>query len=299
MSGSMRTGPAAHDPEFRGIDPAALGHLLKQMNSANRAIQGWLNAHPPPPGVPATGYQRAQDVSVWVTEQLSMLTRRYNYAITHPDPGGGPSTPAPMPSRPKTPRTGGQGTGGGVGSVAPPKRPPKTPRTTPKGAGDIGHFPDRRTAEKAARADAIAVNRALKEHKPIPPDVWKRLKANADDPDYTETLIDRLGPGGIADLIKRAAGNEARLHVIQKALGTASHHLNMNAAWIKALLAEADLNGTRAVTIDLLLHADMSARTRAALAKLGLLPHVPTVPRKDAEPWHVPPPAHVPRHIPG
>lgn len=293
-SGSMRTGPAARDPEFRGIDPAALGHLLKQMNAANRAIQGWLNAHPPPPGVPAGGYQRAQDVSVWVSGQLSMLTRRHNYAITHPDTGGGPAAPAPLPAHPKVPRTGGTG-GGGKVKVTPP---PKSPHTTPKGAGyELGNFPDRKAAEKAARSDAIAVSRAVKDGKPIPADVWKRLKANADDPDYTETLVEKLGPAGTADLINRAAGDQARLKVIRETIGTASHHTNMNTAWLKALLAEADHDGTRAATIDLLIHADMSRRTKDALAKLGLLPKTPGISGTPIEgQWRTPP---VPRHIPG
>lgn len=283
MSGSMRSGPAAGDPQFRGIDPAALGHLVKQMNAAGRAIQGWLNAHPPPPGVSTAGYHRAQEVDVWVTEQISMLTRRYNYAITHPDPAGGVTpTPAP-PRRPRTPVSPSPGGGGGVRPVTPPRR--KQPPTTPKGAGPIGNFPTRKAAEKAARADALIINRAIKQGEPIPDEVWKRLKANADDPDYTETLIERLGPAGVADLLKRAAGNEARLDVIQEAIAVASHHANLNVAWIKALLAEAERNGTRAVTVQVLIQADMSRRTREALAKLGLLPQIPTVPSSEATPY--------------
>jgi hypothetical protein len=273
MSGSMRTGPAAGDPEFRGIDPVALGHVLKQMNAADRAIQGWLNAHPPPPGVSTQGYHRAQEVSVWVTEQLSMLTRRYNYAITHPDSGGG-ITPAPAPpQRPRTPSVP-PARGGEEGiTVAPPPRRP----TTPKGAGgELGNFPTRKAAEKAARADALAVGRAIKEGRPIPGDFWQRLKANADDPDYTETLYDRLGPAGTADLIKRAGGDEAKLKAIRESLGTASHHHTMNVAWIKAVLAEAERDGTTAVAISVLTQADMSQRTQDALAKLGLLPQTQT-----------------------
>ncbi|SEF48038.1 hypothetical protein SAMN04489712_101148 [Thermomonospora echinospora] len=270
MSASMRNGPAAGDPEFRGIDPDALGHLLKQMNAANRAIIGWLDAHPPPAGVPATGHQRAQEVSVWVAEQLGMLNRRYNYAITHPDTGGGIRTGPAVPPRPAIPGTGGQGGGSGLGDGV---APPRSPRTTPKGAGDdLGTFPNRQDAQKAARADAFVINRALKEGRPIPDEVWRRLGQHADDPDYTEELYDRLGPAGIADLIRRAAGDEARLRAISESLGTASFHLPMNAAWLKALLAEADRDGTRDITVRVLLDADMSRRTDDALARLGLLP---------------------------
>ncbi|REE99571.1 hypothetical protein [Thermomonospora umbrina] len=270
MSSSMRTGPAAADPEFRGIDPDALGHLLKQMSAADRAIQAWLTAHPPPPGVPTAGHRRAQEVSVWVMEQLSMLNRRYNYAITHPDPAGGVNTGPGARTGPSAPRSGGPGDSGW--------RPPRG--TTPKGAGpDTGNFRNRKDAQRAARLDAFLIKRSLEDGKPIPGDVWQRLKENADDPDYTEELYDRLGPAGVADLIKRAAGDEARLKAIAESLGVASHHLGMNTAWLKALLAEADRDGTRDLVLRVLRDAEMSPRTDDALRRLGLPPAAPVPPR--------------------
>lgn len=276
MSGSMRAAAAA-DPGFRGIDPAALGQLVKQLNAADRAIQGWLNAHPPPPGVAAEGYHRAQDAGVWVSEQISMLTRRYNYAITHPDPVGGVTpAPAPPPRRAVPPAPAPGGGGAGVRPGRPPVRTP--PPATPRGAGPIGHYPDRRAAQRAARSDALVIGRAVEHREPIPDEVWKRLKANADDPDYTETLYERLGPAGTADLIRRAAGNDARLKVIQDSIGVASHHADLDAAWIRALLAEADRDGTRAAAVQVLTHAGVSRRTQAALVRLGLLPAGPTAP---------------------
>ncbi|HEX2314758.1 MAG TPA: hypothetical protein VHJ17_13535 [Thermomonospora sp.] len=275
MSSSMRTGPAAADPQFRGIDPAALGHLLKQMSAADRAIQAWLAAHPPPPGVSAAGHRRAQEVSVWVTEQLSMLTRRYNFAITHPDPGGGVRPGPGAPPLPSTPPSGGHGGPGGPRWSPPrPSPPPRQPRgLTPKGAGpDTGVFTTRRDAQRAARLDAQVVRRNLDAGRELPDDVWRRLAANAHDPDYTEELYDRLGPAGVADLIAAAAGNADRLGALADSLGTASFHLGMNAAWIRAVLAEADRDGTRDVVLRVLLDADMSPRTDGALARLGLLP---------------------------
>jgi|GEM_PF-2525980 len=271
MSASMRGGPAARDPQFRGIDPDALGHLLKQMTAANRAIIGWLEAHPPPPGVPVSGHLRAQEVSVWVGEQLGMLHRRYNYAITHPDPAGGPRPVPAAPFAPGVPRA-----NGGGGTAEPPRRSP-----TPRGAGDdIGLFPDRPSAQKAARADALAIERAIKGGGPIPQEVWRRLEQAADDPDYTEELYDRLGPAGVAELIKRAAGDEERLQALSRSLGTASFHLPMNTAWLKALLAEADRLGVRDIAVHVLSQAHFSPRTDAALDRLDLLGPLAPVPQQ-------------------
>uniref|UniRef100_UPI001A954B5E hypothetical protein n=1 Tax=Actinomadura roseirufa TaxID=2094049 RepID=UPI001A954B5E len=98
MTAQMRTGPAARDPGFRGIDPPALNQVIKQLQDAQRAITAWLDGHRPPPGVPAGGYRQADQVAQWAADQLGMLTRRYNFAITHPDGGGGvQATPAPAP----------------------------------------------------------------------------------------------------------------------------------------------------------------------------------------------------------
>ncbi|GAA4094121.1 hypothetical protein [Actinomadura miaoliensis] len=294
MTAQMRTGPAARNADFRGIDPPALNQLLKQMQEAATAIRGWLNGHRPPPGVSAAGYRQADQVAQWTADQLGMLTRRYNYAVTHPDRGGGVQTP-PAPSPAPGP-SGGPGTGatrgvptprGGAGKGGQPSKgggapsrpfkpaPAKPPRnTTPNGAGDIGNFPTREAAAKAARADALAVSAALKDHKPVPDQVWKHLKANADDPDYTEKLYERLGPAGVAALLQAADGNKTRLGFVQESLGTASHHLTMDVTWLRTLLEEAESREVRSVAVQVLTGADMSQKARDALAKLGL--HGPT-----------------------
>ncbi|MEU8120210.1 hypothetical protein AB0C21_16005 [Spirillospora sp. NPDC049024] len=279
MAAQMRTGPAARDPEFRGIDPPALNQVIRQLQDAQNAIQGWLNGHRPPPGVSAAGYRQADEVARWAAEQLGMLTRRYNFAVTHPSPGGGvdvPPAPAPAPSPRKT-------GGGPVGTprpvTAPPHRTPPAkavPQPTPHGAGDIGDFPDRPAAARAARADAVAVTTAVQEGRPVPDPVWKHLKAGAGDPDYTEKLYERLGPAAAAELLKAAQGDRARLTAVQQSLGMASHHLPMDVKWLRAFLAEADRAGIRPVAVQVLLGADMSARTREAVARLDLHPSAAT-----------------------
>ncbi|TNY36262.1 hypothetical protein [Thermomonospora catenispora] len=270
---SMRTGPAARDPQFRGIDPAALGQLIRQMHDADKAIMGWLAAHPPPAGVSAEGHRRAQEVAVWVAEQLSMLHRRHNYAITRPDPAGGVRPGPTPPPRSPTPRTGGdRGAGNGPRPVAVPPKAPSAPRLTPHGAGpDLGAFPDQRSAHKAARSDALAVARAERAGGPLPEGVWRRLEQNAGDPDYTAELYERLGPAGTAALIRRAAGEEARLEALSGSLGTASFHLGMNTVWLRTLLTESQRLGVRDTAEAVLLRADMSPRTDQALARLGVL----------------------------
>ncbi|MBX6770024.1 MAG: hypothetical protein IRY90_23210, partial [Actinomadura rubrobrunea] len=82
MTAQMRTGPAARDADFRGIDPPALNQLIRQMQEAAAAIRGWLDTHRPPPGVSAAGYRQADRVAQWTVDQLGMLTRRYNFAVT-------------------------------------------------------------------------------------------------------------------------------------------------------------------------------------------------------------------------
>uniref|UniRef100_UPI001A955137 hypothetical protein n=1 Tax=Actinomadura roseirufa TaxID=2094049 RepID=UPI001A955137 len=146
------------------------------------------------------------------------------------------------------------------------------PAPTPHGAGDLGAFPDRPAAAKAARVDAIAVTAALHDHKAVPDAVWKHLKANARDPDYTEKLYERLGPARAADLVAAAHGDPARLKVIEESLGTSSHHLTMDVTWLRAFLAEADRAGVRPAAVRVLTGADMSKRTREAVAKLHLHP---------------------------
>ncbi|URN02506.1 hypothetical protein LUW74_03405 [Actinomadura madurae] len=270
MTAQMRTGPAARDPGFRGIDPPALDQVIRQMQDAQNAIQGWLNGHRPPPGVPAAGYKQADEVARWAAEQLGMLTRRYNYAVTNPSPGGG--VDAPPPPRP-APSPGSPGRAP-VGTPRPVTPPPRrtAPEPTPSGAGEIGGFPTRQAAARAAKTDALAVVASVQDGRPVSGTVWKHLKANADDPDYTEKLYERLGPAATAALLKDAQGHEARLRVVQESLGTSSHHLTMDVKWLRAFLAEADRVGVRPVAVQVLLGADMSARTREAVARLDLRP---------------------------
>lgn len=273
MTAQMRTGPAARDPEFRGIDPPALDQVIRQLQDAQNAIQGWLNAHRPPPGVSAAGYRQADQVAQWAADQLGMLSRRYNYAVSHPSPGGGvaaPPPPAPAP-RPGGTAPAPVGTPRPVRPPSPEAAPPKfTPEPTPRGAGDIGNFPTRQAAAKAAKADALTVVAAVQDGRPVPDSVWKHLKANADDPDYTEKLYERLGPAAAADLLKAAGGDEARLEAVQESLGVASRRLAMDVTWLRAFLAEADREGVRPAAVQVLTGAAMSERTRAAAAKLDL-----------------------------
>ncbi|MFC5754036.1 hypothetical protein [Actinomadura rugatobispora] len=277
MTAQMRTGPAARHADFRGIDPPALGQLIKQVQDANTAIRSWLNGHRPPPGVSAAGYRQAEQAAQWAADQLGMLTRRHAYAMTHPDGGGGvevPPAPAPLP---RTPGTGTPGPGGTPEPVrAQPPRgsgsPARPPSTTPNGAGDLGNFPTRQDAAKAAKADALAVAAAVQDRRPVPEQVWKHLKENAGDPDYTEKLYERLGPAAAADLLKAAAGDQARVGAVRESLGTASHHLTMDVRWLRAFLAEADRAGVHPVAVQVLTGADMSRRTREAIGKLDLQP---------------------------
>ncbi|MBE1535197.1 hypothetical protein [Actinomadura algeriensis] len=286
MTAQMRTGPAARDPNFRGIDPPALDRLIGQMQEAQSAIRGWLNAHRPPAGVSAAGYRQADEVAQWVGNQLGMLSRRYTYAMTHPDGGSMQSPPAPSPT-PETGRAPVEAAGGAPAPVAPPRRDPvgAAPRApdpgrsgapsaggglSSRGAGDIGSHPDRRTAEKAAEADARALRAAFEDDGAVPAAVWTRLRADADDPDYTARLYERLGPAGAARLLAGAEGDEARLGVIRASLGMASNEVRMDVAWLRAFLAEAERAGVRPVAVQVLAGADWSARTREAAGKLDL-----------------------------
>ncbi|MDL4819935.1 hypothetical protein [Actinomadura opuntiae] len=291
MSAQMRTGPAARDPEFRGIDPPALDQVIRQLRDAQAAISGWLNGHRPPAGVSQAGYRQADEVAHWAAAQLGMLTRRYNFAVTHPDAGGGvdaPPAPAPAPTPPPTKAP---GPGGTPSPVRPPRRtsPVRKVAPTPRGAGDLGGYPDRPAAQKAARADALAVAAAVQGGRAVPDAVWKRLKADARDPDYTETLYERLGPVGAAGLVEAAHGDAARLKVIEESLGTSSHHLAMDVTWLRAFLAEADRAGVRPAAVQVVTEADMSGRTREAIARLHLDPvmHTQSAPaRPGSGPGH-------------
>src|SRR4051812_31822151 len=197
--GAMRAGPARRDPDFRGIDTDALGHLIKQVKDATTAIKSWLNEHPLPPDVPRTGVRMATEVDLWASSQLGMLIRRRNYALTHPDrvhempkPGSpalgagagkaGAGRPGAGNSGTGNSGTGNSGTGksgGGVVRVVPVRggRPPR--HTTPSGAGPhLGNFPTQQAAAKAAAADVLAVRRAAAGHA-VPDEVWRHLRANA------------------------------------------------------------------------------------------------------------------------
>ncbi|MFC4051389.1 hypothetical protein ACFOY4_16990 [Actinomadura syzygii] len=273
--GQMRTGPGARDPQFRGIDPPALDQVIRQLQDAQNAIQGWLNGHRPPPGVPTAGYRQADEVARWAAEQLEMLTRRYNYAVTHPSPGGEVDAP-PAPTPAPTPGTRTPQPAKPPKSVQPP-RGPSQHAPTPRGAGDIGNFPDRKAATKAARTDALAVVASIRDGRPVPDPVWRHLKANADDPDYTGALYERLGPAGAAALLKAAHGDEAKVRAVQEALGVSSHHMTMDARWLRAFLAEADRAGVRPVAVQVLAGADLSPRAREALARIGPRPHAADV----------------------
>jgi hypothetical protein len=248
------------DPNFRGIDPDALGQLVKQVTDAGNAIQSWLNSHQPPAGVSSAGYAAAADVGRWVDGQLGMLTRRRNYALTHPDAGGGMNAPRP-PGLPSA---------GTPGSTPIPVVPRRTRRRiVPSGAGPhIGAYPTTPAAEKAARSDAAAIARAERDHEPVPASVWKRLKADAADPDYTRELIERLGAPGVARLILAAGHGKTDLHVISEALGTASHRMTITRSWLAALLAESARLGDRPTAITVLRGAPLTPRAEAALHKV-------------------------------
>ncbi|WP_207924043.1 hypothetical protein, partial [Actinomadura bangladeshensis] len=179
-----------------------------------------------------------------------------------------------------------------AGPPSPGAAPPtSTPEPTPRGAGGIGNFPTRQAAAKAARTDALAVVAAVQDGRPVPDSVWTHLGANADDPDYTEKLYERLGPTAAADLLKAAGGDGARLEAVRQSLGMSSHHLPMDVKWLRAFLAEADRAGVRPAAVQVLTGAAMSERTRAAIAKLDLraAPH-------HAAPHHAAPHHAAPHH---
>jgi hypothetical protein len=285
--GTMRAGPARRDPDFRGIDTDALGHLIKQVKDATTSIKRWLNEHPLPPDVPRTGVRMATEVDLWASSQLGMLTRRRNYALTHPDRVH--EMPRPGSPPPGLGNAGGKGAGkgigkgtgkgigkgsgagrgGGAGGGVPPRggRPPR--HTTPSGAGQhLGNFPTQQAAAKAATAHVLALKKAESEHSAPPDAVWRQLRDNADDPDYTAAFYTRLGPADTAALIAAAHGDRARLDVISESLGTGSHQAPIDEKWLRALLAGAG-PAHRAEVVQLLHAADLSDKAEAALHRLG------------------------------
>jgi hypothetical protein len=243
---------ARRDPNFRGIDPAALAQLVKQATAAGAAIRGWLGSHQPPPGVSGAGYTAAADVERWLSGQLGMLSRRYNFAVTHPDTGGSVPLPPPIHRLGKTTKT----------TPRPTHGMRKIHRITPSGAGPgLGSYPTTGAAVKAAKADALAIVKAEKDHTKIPATVWHHLTADAKDPDYTTALYQRLGPKGTAELIAAAGHDQARLHVISQSLGTASHHTTFDKKWLEALLAESATLHDRATAITVLNGAHLTGRS--------------------------------------
>jgi hypothetical protein len=116
---------------------------------------------------------------------------------------------------------------------------------------------------KAGAADASAFG---KSHKAS----WKRLSANADDPDYAHGLYDRLGPAGTAHLIKAALGDKDHLKAVETSLGVASHHLTMNEKWLRTMLDEAVRDGVRDDAVRVLERAGLGHRAKVALGHLGL-----------------------------
>jgi hypothetical protein len=232
----------ARDKDFVGVDIDAMARLIHQVGGASSAISAWLRTNGAlPPSVPRTGLRQAAAVDAWVGGQSGMLTRRRNYAITHLSQGG-----HPMP----------QVSAGGLGG--------SPHRTTSAGAGrHVGHFPDVHAAMKAGAADGSAF---VKSHKAI----WQRLAANADDPDYTHGLYDRLGPAGTAHLIKAAVGDKDHLKAVETSLGVASHHMPMNEKWLRTMLDEALRDGVRDDAVRVLDHAGLGHRAKVALGHLGL-----------------------------
>jgi hypothetical protein len=251
---------AARDKDFVGLDIDAMAQLIHQMGGASNAISGWLRTNGAlPPSVPRTGLRQAAAVHTWVGGQPGMLTRRRNYAITHLNKGGH-----------SMPHVSAGGLGGG------------RHRTTATGAGrHVGNFADVHAATKAGAADAPAIRKAGEAHHPVPAAVWKRLAANADDPDYAHGLYDRLGPAGTARLIKAALHDKAHLKTVETSLGVASHHMTMNEKWLRDMLDEALRVGVRDDAVHVLAQAGLGHRARVALGHLGLTEMVGT---------HSPPP---------
>jgi hypothetical protein len=249
----MREGPASRDSQFRGIDTDALSHLIQQIQAAVSQIDHWLSAHPPPDGVQSSGYKQATSTMLWASDQLSMLTRRRNYALTHRDQ---PTVTAPAPP---------------IDVKATPKQTPKPVpkfpevKTKPKhlvltGASEIGGFPDTKAAEKAAASDALAIKTAQQNHQPVPNEVWKHIAAHSHDPEYTAALYKRLGPEGVAQLIKAAGTNQTEIKSITESVTAADYLLHMDGKWIAALLAEADRLNNREHVVQVLNDTPLASR---------------------------------------
>lgn len=274
---------ARRDPNFRGIDTDALGQLVKQTTDAANAIQSWLGSHPAPPGVSASGYTAAADVGRWVGNQLGMLTRRRNFALSHPDQGGNlPTTPPPR----KLGKTNGSGTPAGTpgstpGSGQSPAKPRR--RIVPAGAGPhLGSYPTTSAAVKAATGDVAAIKKALHDHTLIPASVWQHLRADAKDPDYTRALVEGLGPAGVAGLINAAGNSQTELHEISAALGTASRQMTVTRGWVSSLLTHSAALHDRPTAVKVLTGAPWSVKAKATVGKILSPGHV--IPAKIQNP---------------
>ncbi len=254
---------AARDRDFLGVDIVAMARLIEQLDTASATITGWLRANGAlPPSVPRTGVRQAGAVQSWVNGQSGMLTRRRNYAVTH--------LGATAPAMPRV----------GPGRLG--------HHTTAVGAGRVGRFTDVRAATRAGAVDAAAIRRAVRAHEPIPPEVWRRLAADADDPDHARGLHARLGPAGAADLVWAALGDRAHLTAVETSLGVASHHLTMDEAWLRRMLAEATRLGVHDEVVRALADAGLDHRSTVALGHLGLThpPHDSTAARGRTHPPH-------------
>lgn len=207
MTAQMRTGPAARDPSFRGIDPPALNQVIRQLQDAESAIRGWLNGHRPPPGVSAMRLpagRRGRPVGGRPARHADppLQLRRHAPRQGRRRPGAHAPVPGSRPGTVRRRRNRRRPRGGRLARVrvrfgrrvrwvrrprfgrrdvhaghpAEDRAVPRQP--TPNGAGDLGAFPDRRAAAKAAKADALAVAAAAGGGVRVPGSVWTHLKAN-------------------------------------------------------------------------------------------------------------------------
>ncbi|MEO3783376.1 hypothetical protein ABGB12_08610 [Actinocorallia sp. B10E7] len=135
---SMRSGPASRDPNFRGIDPAALGQVVQQLQRAAGDIEQWLRANPAPAGVSAAGYQQARAVQQWITDQLGMLTRRRNLALAQREEPDVKTPTAPELGRDVTPSKPNNNASNGLSEASSPTPGNTTDAAQPGTSGENG-----------------------------------------------------------------------------------------------------------------------------------------------------------------
>ena len=298
---SMRSGPGSRDPNFRGIDPAALGQVVQQLRQAAEDIERWLSANPAPAGASTEGYTAARTVQRWITEQFGMLTRRRNLALAQredPDvnapnsPELGRETTPVQPEADRDDATATEVVDPDTGTPNAPARPnapnapadpntpnapsgpadtgqettPEKPQQDPPGSGaDLGAFASTDAAVKAGVTDAYATTTALGGGGAVAAGVWKNLAEHAKDPEYTAAYYERRGPEGTAKLIQAADGDAAKLKAITQSLAAADNQFHMNAQWVAKMLAEADRLGNRAEVVQLIQATPLSPRLDAAV----------------------------------